>query len=486
MPRFEHHPPPRFATHRDPAWRTEGGEITRTAKLLGLDFMPWQRQVVDAATEYRILGPGDSEGDRLIGQRAYRYRYVIVTVPRQSGKTTLMGPVRVHRLMTRPKASAFSTAQTGKDAGKRMKDLIELVNGSPLAPMFKAKYSLGSEGLKLPANGSELTRFSPKTGAIHGETPHLVDFDEFWKYSSALGNDLLGGVSPSMITLAGTSQIWMISTMGTAESGFMNEWVEKGRAREPGVAYFEWSMPDGLDPYAPSTWWSFHPALGNTIGEADLAAEMGLPRGEWTRAYMNRLTAAADPLIEPDDFARLRAEWDTPPAWSEIVVGYEVFPGNTAAAVYGTWRDRTGKPCTHVIHVAPGVTWLDDLLVTIDTTHRPLALAADDGGETRAVTDRVNARLPEHRQVYTTGMRDFGTACVGWLTAARDQKTFRHDGSAAIAQAVMHAVLYPSGDSWRFSRRHSTGPIAALNAVVVGLWAYDHLDHQTGKPELRF
>nr|WP_279544003.1 terminase large subunit [Leucobacter ruminantium] len=441
--------------------------------------MPWQQLVVDRATEYRIIGPGESEGDRHLGRRGYRYHKVIVTVPRQSGKTTLMSPVRVHRMMTRPNAKLFATAQTGQDAGKRMRDMIGRVVESPIAPLFKPRFSAGSEGLACIGNGSILTRFSPLPSALHGETPLMVDYDEFWKYDRVLGEALMGAVVPAMATLQGLTQIWLVSTMGTSDSDFMNAEVEAGRAGAPGVAYFEWSMPDGADPFDPATWWEFHPALGNTIGEQTIAdASTSLSYGEYVRGYMNRLTETVNAIVEAEALRTLVTTWDDPPAWKDIAVGYEVAAGGTAATVYGVWRDAAGNPQAHIIHSAPGTVWLVPLLKQIAELE-PAVIAADDGGETRAITDQL---VRDGIDVYTTGARDFGTACIALLTAMRDDQTFRYDGSDAFTQAVMHAVLRPSGDSWRFSRAHSTGPIAALIAVAVALWAYDHRDDPLGTP----
>ena len=475
---FEYAPPPAYAPERDPAYLTEGEEIARTAKLLGFDLMPWQQLVSTIATEYQLVKPGETPGDKHLGKRRYKYHTVVVTVPRQSGKTTLMSPVRVHRMMTRPGSSLFTTAQTGKDAGTRMRDMIKQVTESPISPLFKPRFSAGSEGLLCPGNGSRLTRFSPLPSALHGETPLMVDYDEFWKYDQVQGDALLGAARPAMITLAGLTQIWLVSTMGTAQSEFMNDWVARGRAGEEGVAYFEWSMPDGLDPYEPSTWWEFHPALGNTITEDALAGETSMPYSEFMRAYMNRRTEAVNAIVTAEALAELVTEWDDPPAWSEIAVGYEVAAGGTSAAIYGVWRDQNGDPQAHIIHSAPGTIWLAPLVKQIADLG-PLVIAADDGGETRAVTDQLRR---DDIEVYTTGARDFGTACIALLTAMRDDATFRYDGSEAFRLAVMHATLRPTGDSWRFSRAHSTGPIAALIAVAVALWALDHQDEPLGIP----
>lgn len=475
---FVYSPPPKYAPERDYSYCTEGGEIARLMKLMGREMMPWQRLVVDIATEYKIVD----------GKRHYKYSKVLITVPRQSGKTTLMGPVKLHRIMTRPGIAAFSTAQTGKDAGKRMKDLIRFVMQSPIAPIFKKRESNGSESLEVRKTGSSVTRFSPVIGAIHGETPHLVDFDEIWKYTEDLGDSLLGGVGPAQITIREESQIWMISTRGTAASVFMNKWVKAGReGTEKGLAYFEWSMPDGMDPDDPKTWWEFHPALGNTITEEALREEMygeGMTHAERMRGYMNVLTEAEDPIITPEAWKKLAIDPSNVPDTSEVVISYEVAPGNKRAAVMANWRDDAGFPCSRVLHSAPGTIWLPQYLRKLHKKWNPAALAADDGGPVRRITDMLK-NPPENYdyepiEVVELGMRDFGTACGSWLTAARDDKTLKQDGSQVFANAVAHSVLRSTNGVERIDRDKSTGPVCEVIASAVGLFVYDHPEVNIG------
>lgn len=471
-PVFIYSPPPKYAPERDLSYCTEGGEIARLMKLMGRVMMPWQRLVADIATEYKIVD----------GKRQYHYSKVLITVPRQSGKTTLMGPVKLHRIMTRPGITAFSTAQTGKDAGKRMKDLIRFVMQSPLAPIFKKRESNGSESLEVRKTGSSVTRFSPVIGAIHGETPHLVDFDEIWKYTEELGDSLLGGVGPAQITIREESQIWMISTRGTAASVFMNKWVKAGReGTEKGLAYFEWSMPDGMDPDDPKTWWKFHPALGNTISEDALREEMygeGMTHAERMRGYMNVLTEAEDPIITEGAWQELAVQPEQVPAKSEVVISYEVAPGNKRAAVMANWRDTAGFPCSRVLHSAPGTIWLVNYIRKLHKTWNPRAIAADDGGPVRRVTDML-MNPPEDSgippvEVVALGMRDYGTACGAWLSAARDDKVLRQDGSEVFARAVAHSVLRTTNGVERIDRDKSTGPVCEVIASAVGLFVVDH------------
>lgn len=465
-PDFRYLPPPKHAPEPDLAFPfNECAEVAAVAAIMGLQLMPWQRFVLERATAYRLDA---------FGRRIYRFSTILITVPRQSGKTTLMTPVRLHRIMTRPGIDAFSTAQTGKDAGKRIKKMIEEVMGSPLAALFKESLSNGSEGLLCLGNRSRLTRFSPVIGAMHGETPYLVDFDEVWKYPEALGDALIGGATPGGITLDGQQQVWMISTKGTAASTFMNKWVAHGvNGTEPGLAYFEWSCPEGLDPDEPATWWTFHPALGNTITEDQLRTEMyreGMTRPERIRAYMNLLTEAEDPIIDPDAWDKMHDETMAPPPDGRLALSYEVAPGNTLSAVLATWRDEQGRPRTRVVHQAPGTAWLV-AYVHERWTEWKCTVAADGGGPVRRITDKLIALdVP----VVTPTMTERGEADGEWLAAARDDKTLGHDGSAALATSVAAAVLRTTNGVERVSRDKSAGPVAALIASSVGLWAYDH------------
>lgn len=467
LPTATHHPV------RDPSWRTEGREIARTARLLGVQLMPWQRKAVDVATEYRL----DS-----FGRRHYRYTRVLITVPRQSGKTTLVGPVQLHRMMTRPRSTAFFTAQTGQDAKKRMKSLIEMVENGPAKPLFKTHLAAGAEGLSVPGNGSSLTRFSPTLSALHGETPLLVSFDEIWKYSRELGTALLGAASPGQITYGDLAQIWMISTMGTLDSEFMNDWVAAGRSGEdPRLCYIEYSMPEGLDPYAPETWWTFHPALGNTITEEALQDETGLDKSEWLRAYCNRLTESARTAVDLDVWDDLAEDFPAP-ARTEVAVAFEVAPDNAAAAVVAGWRDAdTGRPCVRVVHQAPGTAWLVDYLAALVREWQPAVIAADGAGPVGRFVEDLNAVLDAEddlpaqlREVLTLGVHDFGAACGALLAAARDERTLAHDGSTALRDAVAALELRTTNGVTKFSRDHSPRPIAAVIGAAVALWAHSH------------
>ena len=471
---------PRWATPRSPNRATIGTRIGQVARLLGKTPMPWQQQVYDVAGEL------DADGNLV-------HEIVVVTVPRQSGKTTLVGPVQIDRAMHNPASRIFYTAQSGKDARKRFEDLANLMNDSPLRNFVKFRWSAGDMGCTFH-NRASINVFAPTLDAIHGETPPLVTFDEFWAYDELLGDALLeGAVIPAQMTLAGRRQIWLISTAGTAASTFMRKWVERGRravethgTASPewsNVAYFEWSMPDGADPYDPDVIASFHPAVGYTVTvEELLAISQTVSHSEWMRAFCNVWLEASNPLFSTEHWNQLNQEPDGIPSRRDLAVTYEVAPDDACGIVVASWRDDSGKPCSRVLHSAPGSLWMHDYIARIHRDWKPAVLGADDGGPTRRITDQLRRTLGDDA-ITTTGGRDFGTACDSWLTLVRD-KELRHDGSRSFATAVAHLVLSQVGDVTRFSRKASTGPIVAAVASAVGIWLYDHRQAPLPRPRI--
>src|SRR5262252_3191012 len=83
-------PSPILATPRSDR-QSYGGAVAKLARAMGKPMMPWQRHVADVALEI------DADG-------RFVYNLVLVTVPRQSGKTTLFGAVLDHRAITTDRA----------------------------------------------------------------------------------------------------------------------------------------------------------------------------------------------------------------------------------------------------------------------------------------------------------------------------------------------------------------------------------------------
>lgn len=450
-----------YATCPTPGARHELAQVAEVAAMLGTPLMPWQRQVVRVATERTAAG-------------GWRYPIVVVTVPRQSGKTTVMDAVLVQRAITRPRLLAFYTAQTGKDAAARWGDLVKAVEASPLRGVVGLRRAAGSQALTFP-NGSSVSPFAPTPKSLHGYTPPLVMVDEAFAFDDGQGVALEGAIRPAQITLA-DRQWWIVSTAGSAESTWLRRWVDLGRqsVTDPAaqVAFFEWSAPEGMDAYDPATWRLFHPALGHTITEENLAGDAAsTPPGEWERAYCNRWTVTRDSILPLETWDALAREILEPPRGT-IGLGYDIAADRSEAALVAAWIDQDGRAVAKIIHTGPGVDWLPAKITEARAVlgHRAI-LCAPDAGPARQVTD---ALARDHVEVHTVPSRDYATACGALLWRAHNG-LLRHDGSASLRASIVVAQTRPMGDgAYGWSRDHSPGSIAALVALTIAVRVCDH------------
>jgi phage terminase large subunit-like protein len=162
------------------------------------------------------------------------------------------------------------------------------VRRSPLAELFTLSRATGAEALR-STNGGILSLLSTEESAGHGETYDLSVLDECWALDAAAEQ----AVRPAMVTRK-SAQIWCCSTAGTPRSAYWRSKVDAGRALAEsglsgGMAYFEWSAPDDVEPGDPATWRACMPALGRTVDEQTVAADMAaMPPAEFCRAYLNQ------------------------------------------------------------------------------------------------------------------------------------------------------------------------------------------------------
>lgn len=110
-------PPPKYGTTRNPANPSFGARVAAVAQYLGTPLMPWQRLVADVVMELNPANPG-----------AWRYQQVVISVPRQAGKTALLRAIMADRLMNYARHEVLMTAQTGKDARKRWKQVLDALD----------------------------------------------------------------------------------------------------------------------------------------------------------------------------------------------------------------------------------------------------------------------------------------------------------------------------------------------------------------------
>jgi hypothetical protein len=427
--------------------------------------MAWQRQVADVALE---LNPDTG---------CFVYREVGLTVPRQSGKTTLILAVIFARALAERRQNIRYTAQTGADARKKLiDDWLPIVEASPFHKrgLFHTRLTNGHEALKF-RNGSHVGLVATTKKAGHGGTLDLGFLDEAFAHPDAR---LEQALRPAMITRTYPgSQLWVVSTAGTPEdSPYLWDKVEKYREVSSAglthsVCYFEWSAEDDLDPADEATWWSCMPALGHTQTVDAVRGEYeGMTLNEFERAYLNRWkTATSDPVIPLVTWNALADPAST--LLDPVCLAFDVTPLGEASSIGAAGRRADGLVHVEVVEQGSGTGWLPERLTDLVAKHKPVALVCDPKGTAGGVLpmlgdlDVLTVTGPEHAQ-----------AC-GLLFDTVAQGGLRHLGTPELTAALDGAVKRRLSDAWAWSRINSGVDISPLVAVTLAAWG---LQTQTG------
>lgn len=404
--------------------------------------MPWQRLVADVACELVDGRPA--------------YREVFVTTPRQSGKTTLFLSWQVDRCVNwgMPQRSVF-TAQTGKDArDKWLDELFPLLKMSRLRPLIgRVNEGMGNESIRW-TTGSIIRLLSTSAASGHSKTIHQAVLDEIWHDDDDRREQ---GLRPAMVTVP-DAQLLICSTAGTQASTVYNQKRERGRAAAEtdsgqGMAYFEWSAPDGWDPDDEAAWPTFMPALGNTIGvEAIRAERTAMEDDAFRRAYGNIPAGmAGGEIIGPDLWQRVCVD-DAAPS-GRLRFGLDVAEDRSSTAIVAD----DGKTVELVDH-RPGTSWAANRSNELVGRHGG-TVVIDGGGPAGSLGDDLDSC----EQI--TG-REVAQACGVMYDAVVDRTvTFRRH--PAFDRAVEGLAKRQIGDLWVWSRRSSAADITPFMAATL-------------------
>jgi len=423
--------------------------------------MPWQTYTNDVAHE--LLPSGE-----------WAYPIVVITVQRQAGKTALVAGSSTHRCLSGPDRECWYTAQHRADARDNFMKLAKKIRRSPFAPPFaKIRESNGSESISFPT-GSAYGLFAPSEEALHGKATAKVDIDEVWTFNAVEGDALLQAIMPTFATVDG--QLWIYSTAGTAESTWLRAMVDAGRlaaesGATSGMAYFECSIPDDVDPADLAAVAAHHPATGHTLRPRALAdAARIMKPGEFARAYGNRWPAGAAESAIPALIWSLQTDTATAlPGPGGSAIAFEVGQGGADAAIVAGWRDPAGAAHVELLDVRDGTSWLPERIAALAGALEPRATVYDRLGPAVAVGDEViRAGVDAEPATFD----DLAGAASAFLAGLAERRLW-YRPHPALDAAVAAAVRREVGDRWVWGRKGAYS-VAALIAATLAVWAFDH------------
>ena len=431
---------------------------------MGLPPMPHQQQVWNTALE--------------VDEQGFVYRTVVLTVPRQGGKTQTTRVLTTWWGLARPRNLIISTAQSGLDARVKWLESIEDLESRSF---FRRQMKTHPRR----ANGTEVVRWKsgsrhrpvppiPKKG--HGDTLDLGVIDEAWAFRD---ESVITAMRPAMMTR--DAQLWIVSTAGTEDLILLRRHVEMGRRAcatgdRSGIAYFEWSAADDDDPDDPETWWRCIPTLGHTVTEQRIADDKATVTGpDFERSYLNRwIESGVDTAIPWGVWLLVN---ETEPVMDEpFWLCADINPERTMASLVaaGANEDHT-KPSIRLLDYRPGVEWLPARIDQLRAQHNVAGVIVDGTGPAATLEQDLTEPplLMKHREM-TIASQAFYDAVVDLRMVIRQD--------AFMTAAMRAATKLGSDDAWRWSRKRSRSDISPLVGATLAWW---QARNELGSPSLR-
>ena len=421
------------------------------ADRLGWPLLDWQRQAVAVLTQ--------REG------RGYRYPVVVVSTPRQSGKTTMLGCLLIYRMLRYQGYRGFYSAQTLKDARHAWQSWLDRLAATIGLDGFRLRLGYGMEDLRLPSQDSSLVPTVRKENAMHGRQSDTFVFDECWELSPMKAEGLMQAVQPTMATRP-NRQMLLVSTAGTDESIWLRDWVRKGREAasvpDSDIAHLEWGCPEDLDGCLEENWPRFHPGLGGLIDPSALHTALTNHGPDlFRRAYCNQW-----PTVEQS----WRGNWlelassQRIPADAPVVFGVDAEPGHQSAAIVAAALGPEGEVLCEVIEDRPGTDWLLDRLLELTRKHQSEVAVCTTGP--------LAFLIPEGQQLGIAWTRlsssDYQNSVARLKNLVRERRIL-HPDDHRLNMAVDNALTKQTGDreSWRrLDAKTSIAPLVALSIAA--------------------
>lgn len=439
---------PRYGSFPD--WTsTAGSEAIDLAASTGLYLDEWQKYVLENS-----LGETRGEGKWAAFE-------VALIVPRQQGKTVLIEARELAGLFLFGERLIMHSAHMVNTAKESFNSIAHRIEDTPhLARKLKHISRVnGNEQIEL-VGGQRLKFFARSKNSGRGFSSDTAIFDEAF----SLSEDAVAAMMPTL-SARPNPQVWYVSSAGLDDSHLLAQIRDRGRASEPGLAYFEWSADSDASLDDQAAWAAANPAFGIRIKPESIQRErVSMGEREFAR---ERLGIWNDPrshtVIDPDLWALLADPGSRPV--DPVTFAVDVTPDRSSASVAVGARRADGLLHVEVVRNNRGTGW-----VAAYVAERVKKWGADppliDPAVAGSLIDQLKERDTEVRLV---AGREMGQACGAFFDAVAD-KQLRHLDQPMLNTALGAARKRPYGEAWAWARKDTSVDISPLVAATLALF----------------
>lgn len=435
-----------------------------TCRRLGWEFDGWQ----------------DDAGKLILAKRAdgeYAADTIVISIPRQVGKTYLIGCIIFALCLQTPGLKVIWTAQVKDTALETFDQFYTMAKRPKVDPHIAATPRGKGDEAIIFKNGSSIEFGARDSGFGRGRTDvDVIVFDE--------GQHLSNEALENMGAAQNVAQNPLCFVMGTPprpkDKGefFTLLRQEALDGDSDGTLYIEMSADRGENPMDRDQWRKANPSFPFRTSERAMLRLRKKLRNEdsWRREALGIWDEVSkhQPIVTTSIWRDL-IDAGPPNGLAPAAVGVDM-SHQGAISIAGCWTEADLPPHVEELwsgnDMAAAVEYLtvakDSLLIVIDA----MSPAAQ----------MIPALQSAGCTVRRTGSGDMGNACLLFETRAK-AKSLTHGDQESVTKALKDAVRRNIGDAgkWGLDRRDPTAMIYPLVAVVLALLGAEGAEQRTGE-----
>lgn len=392
-------------------------DFAELGERLGQPLWPWQRRAA------RYITATSPDG--------WLYPEVCLVVARQNGKTTLLAPLIVGRLLDGQSIlHAAQNRELPRGTHKHVARLLREHFPEQVPNRNSIRFGAGQEEISTESGGSYRIVAATDSGA-RGPSANLVIVDEVRALKSA---DFIEAAQPTTIAQELTQTVYL-SNAGTTESVVLNSLRARAGTDEY-LAYLEWSAAPERSPDDVAGWLESNPSIGHNpwllrnLERVYKSCVLGETLDKWEREHLCRWTVAESARLVTREEWTAQAFEPERPTPSRPAMGVKMDPNGTRLSAVIAWPGPDEK------------VYLD---VVADVTGDPIdverlgpdlkSLAAKLRTSTIAFDPATDADVMRHITRPSTSItaRDYASATERFVRLVAGRKLIVHDPGSILA-----------------------------------------------------
>lgn len=435
---------------------SEWPSVRKTCRRLGWDFDGWQDGASMLILSQRV------EKTRS-GANEYAADTIVISIPRQVGKTYLIGCIIFALCLMKPGLRVIWTAQVKDTALETFEKFFDMSQGPRVKPHIKATpRGKGDEAIEFH-NGSTIEFGARESGFGRGRSDvDVIVFDE--------GQHLSTEALENMGAAQNVADNPLTFVMGTPprpqDKGefFSLMRQESIDGDSEGTLYIEMSADRGCDPMDREQWQKANPSFPKRTSERAMLRLRKKLRNEdsWRREALGIWDEGAQAIVTPKRWTELT---DVGPNDGTPPDAFGVAAHDGQFSVVACWADDEDRHVEEVF-AHPRLDLVCDWIV--ERSRRRMPVLVPNYGAAAPLGPMLQAKRLNVKSA-TTG--DVGRGCellvegcaAGWLTHADQERL-----SESLAGA--RKKLGRDGAAWTFDLKASThnAPIMATALALAG------------------